>query len=518
MSRKVDYVDVVSLFDCAARAFPEKEALVHGHRRVTYAELSGNVNKIAKNLLKSGIKKGDRVSTLFYNCVELIESFLAVSKVGGIAVPLNFRLTGREQEYIINNSGSVMLIMGPEFKEVIGDIGDNLGSVREIICAGKDGLTGSRPYSELLAGSDGDAPFVPLAPEDGCCILYTSGTTGFPKGALRSMHNVLWNATACGVLYSGSPNSVYLGLAPMFHLAGLECTVLPTLWAGGKVVIMDAFNPREVLDLIQRERITFAMFVPSMFVVLMEEEMEAYDLSSLKMWNTGTAPVPPELVRRIMDRYPGIDFRIGYGSTEAGVISMLRYEDQKRKIACVGNPIFAQKVRVVDGEMRDLPLGEIGEVVCQSPLCIREYYGNPQATADTVRDGWLRTGDLGRWDEEGYLYLVGRVKDMIISGGENVYAVEVENTLYENPKVWEAAVIGLPHQKWGEMVTAVLVLKDGEEMTEKEVIDYCRKYLAGYKCPKDVRFVAELPRNTYGKVVKAKLTEQFSAPRSTGLD
>ncbi len=510
MGNQVDYVDVNSLFDSAARAYPRNEALVHGNRRVTYSQLSHNINAVAGSLLKRGVKKGDRVSILFYNSVELIEAFMAIIRIGGIVVPLNFRLTGREFEYIINNAGPEILIIGPEFCEVIGGIRDHLNTVREVICAGGEGIPGSTPYQELFEeGAQGNVS-VTLAAEDGCSVLYTSGTTGFPKGALRSQHNVLWNGAASGMFYNMSPQSTYLGLPPMFHLAGFECTVLPTLWTGGRVVIMNAFEPVEVLELIQREKVTHAMFVPSMFIVLMEQDMEAYDLSSMKSWSTGTAPVPPELVRRIMDRYPGVEFRIGYGSTEAGVISTLRHEDQKRKTACVGTPIFGQKVRVVDGEMNDLPRGEIGEVVCQSPLCIREYYKNPEATADTVRGGWLRTGDLGRYDDEGYLYLVGRVKDMIISGGENVYAVEVENTLYEHIKVHEAAVIGLPHHKWGEMVTAVLVLKDGEQMTENEVIGHCRKYLAGYKCPKAVKFIDELPKNTYGKILKAKLVEEFS--------
>jgi acyl-CoA synthetase (AMP-forming)/AMP-acid ligase II len=503
-------VDTGSLLDCAVRAYPHKEALVHGDRRVTYAELSHNVDSIAANLLQMGIKKGSRVALLFYNSVELIESILAVFRTGGIAVPLNFRLTGRELEYIINNSGSEILIMGHQFAGVMGSIREQLDTIREVFCVGGEGITGSRPYQELLTGDGVGRASVAVEPDDGCSILYTSGTTGFPKGALRSQHNVLWNSMVSGMFYGLTPLSTYLGLPPMFHLAGFECTVLPTLWAGGRVVIMDAFEPQEVLELIEREKVTHAMFVPSMFIVLMEQEMESYDLSSLKCWNSGTAPVPPDLVRRILDRYPEVDFRIGYGSTEAGVISALRHEDQKRKTACVGNPIFGQKVRVVDGEMRDLPQGEIGEIVCQSPMCIREYFNNPEATADTVKDGWLRTGDLGRYDEEGYLYIAGRVKDMIISGGENVYAVEVENILFDNPKVLEAAVIGLPHHKWGEMVSAVVVLKEGHEMTEDEAISHCRKYLAGYKCPKVVKFVQELPKNTYGKVLKAKLVEQFS--------
>ena len=508
----INTVNVGRVLARNGRYHPEKTAIIFEGRRISYQELNNRANRLYHGIMGMGVKKGDKVAILFYNSPQFIESYFAIVKAGAVVVPLNFRLAARELEYQIDNSDAAILIYSEEFKEVIESIRSNLKKVKEYICWGEDIPSGSVDYEKLIAGSPDPEPQVEVNEEDGCVIYYTAGTTGLPKGAYRTHHNVLWTAAGYTIAFSFSFDDIISGFPPFFHLAGFEAFTLPTFVVGGTVVVAKAFDPQKAIKAIQDEKVTTTFMVPAMSIAVWNlPDINNYDLSSLRIYMTASAPLATEMKKKIIKNLPHVKFFEGYGMTETGELTELPPKDAMRKDMCVGIPAFHVRIRLVDDEGKDVPRGEIGEVVAQGPCIIREYYKEPEKTKETIRDGWFHTGDLGRFDEEGYLYLVDRKKDMVLTGGENVYSAEVENVIFKHPKVLEASIIGLPDEKWGEVVTAVVVLKPEEKMTEEELIDLCRKDLAGYKCPKVVKFLdTPLPRNTFGKVLKRELREKFS--------
>jgi fatty-acyl-CoA synthase len=505
----VQSLDVGNMLTKAARLFPNKTAVVFEHRRISYAEPNERVNRLANGLLEMGVRKGDKVALLFYNCPQFIESYYAVVKVGAIVVPLNFRLAAPELAYQVDNSDCIRLIYGAEFSEVISTLRPKLSKVKGCICYGETVPVDIANYEKLIADSRADEPNVDIQMEDGCDIFYTGGTTGLPKGAYRTHENVIWVAITCSISLKFGPDNVVLVSTPFFHIVANYLT-LSTFFFGGTIVMAKAFDPVKTVGMIQKQKVTHVWLVPAMSMAIWSlPNIRKYDFSSLRVYTTGGSPMPTELKRKIIEHLPNVYFTESYGGTETGWITShgpigVAWKEGQ------GVPTFSQKVRIVDDDDKDVPQGEIGEVAVQGPLTIQGYYNDPEMTKETIKDGWFHTGDLARLDEEGYLYIVDRKKDVVLSGGENVYSVEVERIIYTHPKVSEAAIIGLPHEKWGEQVTAVVVLKPGEEMTEKELIDFCRKDLAGYKCPKEVKFLREpLPRTSFGKVLKRELRERF---------
>jgi fatty-acyl-CoA synthase len=441
-----------------------------------------------------------------------LELLLALSKLGGILVPLNFRLAPPELEYILNDSEPTALIYSPEFTASAEAVRSKVPSIRRYLCELEGGASSDPLYEEWIDGRPNVEPVPDAAVtlEDTQLILYTSGTTGKPKGAAILHGNTQWNAVNFVGMYAFGSADVSLVCAPLFHIGGLGVAALPPFYAGARVVIQRFFDPSEALRAIEHEKVTFVFGIPVMFLMMTQAPgFETSDYSSVRFFIAGGSACPRSLIETWLKH--GITFNQGYGMTEtSAAVTALRSEDALRKLGSCGKPVLHTDIRIVDPEGLDVPVGEMGEVIIKGPNVIREYWRLPEATAETIVDGWLRTGDMGYADEEGYLFLVDRRKDMYISGGENVYPAEVEDVLMRFEKLQDAGVIGVPDDKWGEVGLALVVGRPGVEVSSEELIEYCRGKLAGYKIPKKVSFVEALPRTATGKILKRELKERFT--------
>lgn len=507
----VNQINLGELFLRTAKAYANKTAIIFGDKRISFRGLNSRINSLANALIALGVSKNDKVAILFFNTPEFIETYLAIAKIGGVVVPLNFRLVAEEMIYILNDSESRTLIFGKDFQDIVQEIrSSNSVSIRNYICE-ETGLENTLSYEELISKHSDEEPNIEVSLQDPCAILYTAGTTGFPKGAVRTHYNVCWGLLPHNSYLNFDYKSICLAIPPMFHIAGFEIAALPCLTFGGTVIPVPEFNPEKVFQLIEKEKVTNVFFVPAMAVAIKANvDLNSFDTSSLKEWMSASAPLPSEIRDWIFEKLPHVRLTNAYGMTEAGTISaLLPYDIARKDSTCVGKALITMDVRVVDDNDKDVAVGELGEIVIRSPMIINEYFNLPEQTAESTKSGYFHTGDMGKFDEEGFLYVADRKKDMILTGGENVYAAEVENILFSHPKILEAALIGIPDPKWGEAVTAVVVPQEGKEITADEVIAFCRKHLAGYKCPKKVYFLDELPRNTFGKVLKRNLREKY---------
>ncbi|HEU5128148.1 MAG TPA: long-chain fatty acid--CoA ligase [Glycomyces sp.] len=482
-----------------ARKTPHKTAVVDAHGRFSYAALDERVNRLAHALRGLGVRRGDRVAYLGPNHHAFLEALFASGMLGAVFVPLNARLAAPELEYCLEDSGSTVLVHGPTPFTAPP-------AVRHSIAVGS-GAPRSLDYGALLDGAAATPIDEPVALEDAAVIMYTSGTTGRPKGALLTHGNLTWNAVNVLVDIDLASDETTLCIAPLFHAAGLNMACLPTLLKGGTVVLEAAFDPELALRRIESHRVTYVFGVPVMFAAIARSgAWAAADLSSLRRAVCGGAPVPRPLIDAYLAR--GVAFSQGYGMTEAspGVL-LLAGEDCARKAGTAGVPHFFTDVRLDGAEGRDAEAGRLGEVAVSGPNVMREYWRRPGETALAVEDGWLRTGDIAAVDDEGYLSIVDRVKDVFISGGENVYPAEVERALGEHPGVAECAVIGVPDRTWGEVGRAVVVPVSAAHADGAALLRFLRGRLAGYKVPKSVVFVGELPRSPGGKVLRRALRE-----------
>jgi fatty-acyl-CoA synthase len=469
---------------------------------LSYRELADRVARLASVLRGVGVRPGDRVAYLGPNHPSLLETLFAAGSVGAVFVPINFRLTAPEIEYVLADSGATMVIHGPTQAEVLGAVGSSVGGRRLDLAE----------YASLLAGAEPDAGDEPVGFDDPGVILYTSGSTGRPKGAVLTHGNLTWNCTNVLVETDLAGDEVTLVVAPLFHAAALGMICLPTLLKGGTVVLHGAFDPGRVLADIRRRRVTLMFGVPTMYQAIAEHpDWAGADLSSVRNLSCGGAPVPLDIIQRYLAR--GLVFVQGYGMTEAapGVLFLDRAHVTS-KAGSAGVPSFFTDVRVVGPDSTPVAPGEKGEVVVSGPNVMPGYWGRPQETADVLRDGWFQSGDVATVDVDGYVYIVDRLKDVIISGGENVYPAEVESALYEHPAVVLCAVIGVPDDRWGEVGRAIVVLRPGQAATEDELRAFLRERLAGYKVPKYVEFVAELPVTGSGKILKGRLRERYGNP------
>jgi len=499
--------------------WPDQEAIVDGEKRFSWREFNEKVNSLANALLNLGIKKGDRVGYLFFNQWESLCCYFAVVKIGALVVPLNFRLVGREIKYQLQNSGVTIFIFGEAFADLVHSIQPELPQITHYICAGDRVPDNLLTFESLIGKYPGSEPQFPwkVTEEDAAGIHYTSGTTGLPKGAVTRHYSGIWTAV-CKIISGEYLNSTarYLAVLPMFHRGILENTHLGATMVGCAQVIMRNFDPQRALELIEKEKITIAYFVPAMSIAILNlPNLKKYDLSSLKRYFTGTAPFPDE-VRVRLEKELNIPPNIisnGYGITEALFNSYIMPEHISRKINSVGKPGLTVEIKILDDRNNELPPGQVGEITVKGAPVFKGYWNNPEGTAEVTwqHEGfnWYRSGDLGYKDEDGFLYITDRKKDMIKSGSENVYSVEVENVIHEHQKVAEAAVVGKPDEKWGELVTAVVVPKPGEQLQEQEIIEFCKGKLAGYKRPRLVKFMSALPRNSTGKILKAELREMI---------
>ncbi len=486
---------------------PSKIAYVIGDRRVTYAELDRTANRLAHALRALGVRRGDRVGTLAPNRVEYPAIYFAVAKLGAIHVPLNFRWRASELRYALGQSESSVLLHAGEFAGIVEEVRVGLPELRHRISL-------DRELPDLLSrAADGEPEAEPeLNEHDPHVMLYTSGTTGDPKGALLSHRAYVLQATQTPRPTGLGEDDVALCMFPMFHMGGWAMPL--GYWANGaSVVIMERADPEEILRITERERVTYLYLIPTLWdAILALPELARTDLSSLRALGSGTSVMSEGQVRAIVDGFRNPSLSIMYGQTEAGPVATLRPPDVLRKPTSVGRAAPHVDVRLVDPAGDDVAAGETGEIVCRSEYTMLGYWRMPEATAEAFRGGWLHTGDLAARDDDGFLHIAGRVKDMIKSGGENVFPAEIERCLLEHPAIAEAAVFGLPDARWGEIVAVAVVLRDGAALGENEVVEHVRARLAGYKKPRLVRFVDALPRTASTRQVqKTLLRQQWSA-------
>jgi acyl-CoA synthetase (AMP-forming)/AMP-acid ligase II len=495
------------------RLYGDKTAFVFEGKAMTFNEFNQRVSRLIDALTKLGMKKGDRVGILAFNSPRFFEVFCVI-KAGFICVPLNYRSVGRELAYFLNNSEIKTLILEEAFRKAVNEIRADLTTVENFVCL--DGaVDGTLDYEKMLADASPQEPAVPVGADDEAILFYTSGTTGLPKGSVHTQRSVA--AETLTTHRQISDEDTTLCVMPFFHVGGTLAYMFPSYAAGAKTIIQRKFDTKQILATIQEEKVTNVCFVPVMLARLMEDpDFDQYDLSSLRTIVYTGAPMPAETLRKGLDTFGNLFIQV-LGQTETNLMTVLDKEEHARGFAdqeskvltSVGRPYKDGELKIIDGRGREVPVGEVGEIVANSDRNMNGYWKQPEETAKTIKDGWLYTGDMARRDENGYIYLVDRSKDMIISGGENIYSREVEQALETHPAVAEAAVIGVPDEKWGEAVKAVVVLKNGEKLTETELIDHCKGRLASYKKPSTVDFWDELPKNPSGKVLKKQIREKY---------
>lgn len=469
------------------------------------------VNRMAHALADLGIVKGERVAALMLNSSEFLEIFFACGKTGAIMVPVNFRLAVPELIYILKDSAPHALVYSSDFAEKVQAIKAAGLPIEHYFRHGGDKLAEDPPIADFAARFSADEP-VPVrevTDDDPLFIMYTSGTTGDPKGAVLTHGNILFGAIHSLVGYGVNHTYKSLVVAPLFHIGGLVASATPVIYAGGSLVLQSFYNASEVIKLIQREKINYMFAVPVMFQVMTKsEEWDKADFSHVHYFISGGAPIPTPVIRMYQEE-KGVYFVQGYGMTEAGRLTSLLLEDSIRKAGSVGKELFHLQLRIVDKNDRDVAPGEAGEIIVKGPNVFTQYWNKPKETAEAIRDGWFHTNDMGRRDEEGFVYVIGRKQELIISSGENIYPAEVERVIQALPQVREAAAVAMPDETRGEVVAAFVMLHEGQQITEDELTHALDGQIANFKIPKKVIFVTDFPRNPAGKILKRELKKQL---------
>jgi O-succinylbenzoate-CoA ligase len=490
-------------------------------RRFTYAEANARCNKTANMLMSLGVMHGDRVGLLAMNSMEFFESFLAIAKIGAICVPLNWRLVPDELEFILHDSGTSTLIFGHEFLDAVADLqarpklsgrGEGATTIDHYLQIDGETAGFAKDYTQACASAADTEPAVTACDDDELYIMYTSGTTGLPKGVIHTHSTALWGSLSVVTTSEVRHADRYIVALPLFHVGALT-PLTSNVHRGLTSVILRAFDPAEVWRLIEREKIDAMLAVPAMLNFMLQVPDHAQvDRSSLRWIISGAAPVPVSLIEKYAEL--GIPIHQVYGMTETcGPACLTSPETALSKAGSTGKPFMHTDVRVVDGEGRDVAPGESGEVLIRGAHIMKGYWNRPDATAETLKDGWLYSGDVATVDDEGFIYIQDRMKDMLISGGENVYPAEIENVILDHPGVADVAVIGQPSAKWGEAGLAVVVRAD-ESLTEADVLAHCQGKLARFKQPRGAVFVDAIPRNPSGKALKRVLREEYPGPAS----
>ncbi|MQA13236.1 MAG: long-chain-fatty-acid--CoA ligase [Pseudonocardiaceae bacterium] len=501
----------------AARLHPDRIAFSYRDERRSYAETDERVTRLARALQDRGVQRGDRVAVHMFNRLEVVESYLAACRLGAIAVPVNFRLVADEVAYILSDAEPSALLVDSDLAATSATARRGLEGLTAVLATGgavAEAGPGAEDYEQALAGVD-PAPLDIDVPEtDPAFIMYTSGTTGRPKGAVLSHQNLVTNSTNCMIPQGISgDDEVWLSGLPLFHIGGLN-GVLFYLMVGGTSIILGSggFDAGEVVDLLEREQVTSCYFVPTQWRDICAVPGVADRKLALRRISWGASVAPPSVLQTMADTFPGVPNYNMFGQTEmSSVTCALRGEDAVRKMGSVGKPVVNVEARIVDSEGSEVPTGAVGEIVYRGPTVMQGYWRKPEATEESFAGGWFHSGDLCVADDEGFIRVVDRTKDMIVSGGENIYCAEVEAAIDSHPKVAEIAVIGVPHPKWVETPCAVVVPADAAAPpTEQEVIEHCRQRLASYKKPTSLVVVDSLPRNASGKVQKFRLREQVA--------
>ena len=490
-----------------AQLSPHKEGLVCEDQRLSFSQMNQRCNKLVHALRKLGVEKGDRVAILAFNEPEYYDLFNAAAKMGAIMVTLNYRLAAPELQYIMEDCGAKVLIFSREFAEVADSFRNDVRAEHYI--AIMDGPPEwAMSYTDLIQGESDEEPEIVGGGDDVLAILYTSGTTGKPKGAMLS-HNNFFVTSDTIITTVGMPGETFLIVLPLFHIGALPGIILNSQY-GLRSVLCRTLDPKRFLELLGEEKVTAFGSVPALLQILqMVPDFDKYDWSSVEVILVYAAPVPVTLLKEYAEA--GIEVRQLYGLTECtGPAAVIDGEHALTKAGSCGLPMFYIDIRLVDEDGNDVGPEELGEVLIRSQNVMLGYWDKPEETARTIRDGWLYTGDIAKMDDEGYLYIMDRKKDMIISGGENIYPAEIEDFLLSHPKVADVGVIGCPDEQWGEAVRAVVVVKEGEELTEVELIEYCKGKIGKFKMPRSVVFVEALPRTPTGKILKRVLRDEYN--------
>ncbi|PSL45863.1 fatty-acyl-CoA synthase [Salsuginibacillus halophilus] len=507
------------VFEQSVDRHSDKEALydVLLGARWSYREWDTEVNRTAEALRRAGVNKGDRVSTVLFNTSEFAHVYFACAKLGAIFNPINFRLTAREIDFIITDAAPKVVIFEQAVQEALALAIKERAAV-QYWCIDGDPPEGTESFYHHLNAAEPKRPDVMIDEDDYYAIMYTSGTTGKPKGVLHTHRDVVDQSLLLMASKRLHPQDRGLSVAPMFHCAELHCAFLPRVHMGASNVILHHFEPQETLRTLQDERVTTFFGAPTMWNVMLQHDLSAFDLSLLRQGLYGGAPMAPSLVKSIAESV-NVDLIQAYGMTEMGpAITCLFEDEQLDKAGSAGKPLLHHEIRIVrtseegSGSPEEtVAPGELGEIIVRGPSMMEGYFNRPEATEEVFRDGWYYSGDVGTLDREGYLWVSDRVKDMIVSGGENIYSREVEDTLFEHPAVVDAAVVGEPDEAWGERVTAFVVVND-PSVTEADLEDFCKENdgLADYKRPRRYIFRSELPRNASGKLQKFHLREEVS--------
>lgn len=499
---------IAQLLDERARELGDKIFLMCEGEELTYAQVNENARRVARNLAARGIGKDAKIVLLMGNCLEFVSVFLGAGRIGAVVVPVNPMLKPAELAHIVNNSDAETIITIPEFAPLLQQAGALFPRVTQFYVVGGT-CEGAEPFDALMKPVSGGDTFAADATDD-AALIYTSGTTGRPKGVVLTHRNYLANARMLVHVIAMGPADRFLLVLPLFHVNAQVVSILAPLMARADVVIMKKFNPFGILPAIETYRTTIMSAVPTIYnVVCRLMRAEPRDISSMRLFASGAAPLPEHTYLETQEvlKKPLV---MGYGLTEATCASAAADENDPIKWNSVGPPLRYTSIRIVNEDGIDVPYGDVGEILIAGPTVMRGYYKDPEATREVLQNGWLKTGDLGRFDEDGYLYIAGRLKDMIIRGGQNIYPTEVENVLSTYPGVEECAVVGVEDAQWGQEVLATIKVAEGQSIDPVTVMDYCRERIASYKCPRIVRFVAEHPKTATGKIKKAEIAEAFA--------
>ncbi len=498
--------------------FPDKIGLVHDGRRFTWKQTDARVNCFAQGLIKMGVQKQSSVGLLLRNCHQWVESALALSKLGLKMVPLNMRLNAGELTNIINDAQVHVIICDRDKSNLVRHMLPDLQGIESIIgCFGNHGF--ENDFEKMISDNQAKDPFWDVSPDDISVLIYTSGTTGAPKGAMLTHSNLMAGAVCQGYEYRMTPSSIAMTFIPLFFIGGWGATCLPYLIRGCTQHIL-TFEPGKVLRLLQDEKVNCTLMVPTMINILINHpDVGNYDYSSLMSIPFAGSPLPVEHWHKAIEIFGNI-FISMYGFTEGcGTVSILQIEDMSpmeeeaacRRMASCGRAVVLTTIKLLGNDGRKIPYGsdEIGEICVKGPSIFKGYWNLPEATGEVMKDGWFHTGDLARQDKDGFYYIVDRIKDVIITGGINVYPREIEEVIHMHPLVLECAVIGVPDDRWGETIRAVISVKPGPDVTETEIIQLCLENLASFKKPTSVKIENNLPRTASGKILKRKLREEY---------
>ncbi len=502
---------VPELLTARAREMPDKIFLVFQDRTWTYREFEEITSRVASAFLAQGARKGNHIALLIPNSPEFLFCYYGAMKAGCAAVTINTLLKADELEFIINDSDSVLFCTTPHYRKMLEPVWDKFTGIKHLILTGGEAKAwpGALFLDDLIA--TGDPAFASgAAPDDIASMIYTSGTTGHPKGVLLSHANIIYNSYVAPRYIDLQPEDVSLCIMPLFHVNAQIASMMATIQAGATVVLEEMFKPRSFIQMLKKYRCTTFSGVPTIYNYLNDmKEAEGENLSFLKACICGAAPMPVDVFQKFEQKF-GAKIIEGYGLSEGTCVSSLNPLNGVRKIGSIGIPIQGQSMAIWDDDGNPLPPGEIGEIVIKGPNVMRGYYNNAEATERSIQNGWLRTGDQGYRDQDGYYFISGRKKEMIIRGGENIYPKEIEEVLYEHEDIQDAAVVGLPDKKYGEEVAAFIVPRPGSSLTDKDVKAYLRKRIADYKRPRLIEIVYDLPRTATGKIQKIKIIEEYA--------